>query len=197
MNGEIQNNSTKKAMVLENIKGILKKKHTWILIGTILSIFIAKSLFFSSGSGLTHKEFEDELKSMSDGKISIVDSEVIPDKDGESIYKAKWNGINIVIKIDKHEKMVLPYIVMSQPKYMLNEISIGQYQELITNLSRLADPKFSDSDSEHLITNDLNFNVVVMSGQEHSTSKHGISYSLAELDSNNTYSFIVQPEKKE
>lgn len=60
----------------------------------------------------------------------------------------------------------------------LNEISLGQYQQLIKVLSGIADSNLSEDEREHLVLNDLNFNNAMINGGDNSTSKNGLEYVL-------------------
>ncbi|MEN7388394.1 hypothetical protein [Bacillus licheniformis] len=175
-----------------DIKKAILKHRKWII--GVIGIFIIWYIFFGRNSGLTQKQFENKLSDLSDGMIRITDSRIEKTNDGSSVYMAKWNGLTITATVDGKNNIVLPYGVIAPSPNQMNEISLGQFQEVSKALSGVADSKLSKDDRDHLILNDLNFNEVVETGTKHSTSKNGKDYDI--IGSNGMFIFMVGDERK-
>lgn len=157
----------------------------WRVINThkrlIIAIFVIATvgyLVFGRSSGLTQEKFQDKIYKVSNGVIDINDSKIEKVNDGSSVYMAKWNGFTITASVDSKNRIIFPYGVIGLPSNQMDEISLGQYQEIMKALSSVADSKLSDEDKERLILNELNFNNVIETGTKHSASKNGIRYEL-------------------
>ncbi|POI14594.1 hypothetical protein C2145_20645 [Bacillus velezensis] len=148
------------------------------LIIAIVIIATVGYLVFGRSSGLTQDKFQDKIYKVSNGVIDINDSKIEKVNDGSSVYMAKWNGFTITASVDSKDRIIFPYGVIGLPSNQMDEISLGQYQEIMKALSSVADSKLSDEDKELLILNELNFNNVIETGTKHSASKNGIKYEL-------------------
>ncbi|PGP21060.1 hypothetical protein COA01_16100 [Bacillus cereus] len=192
--------SRKEILSLERLKELFTKKQTWILIGTIIGILIAKLLVFGSNSELTQEEFESKLKSVSDGKINLTFVELVKEKDGKAMYGANYEGVLITVVQDKDKHFVLPYgvtIPNGNGEKGVNEIILWKYQELITALVGVADQTLSAEERQRLINNDLDFNNQIMTGEWHSTTRNGLKYNLVgNINADTGYMFDIELEKK-
>ncbi|MDM5193632.1 hypothetical protein QUF93_13865 [Bacillus hominis] len=178
-----------------DLKEFVINNKTWIL--GIAGLLIICYFLFGKTNGLTREQFEDKLKEMSNGKIAIVDSEVSEITKDKSLYNASWNGMGISAGIDKDNNITMPFLIGIKPGGQINEITIGQYQELIQHISRIVDPKLSEEDAQHLITNELNFNNYIMNREKHSTIKHDIRYELSPGgDSAPWFTLMITPSKQ-
>ncbi|MEC0341955.1 MULTISPECIES: hypothetical protein [Bacillus] len=91
----------------------------------------------------------------------------------------------------------MPYGIMTPQSGKLNEISLGQYQQLIKVLSGIADSNLSEDEREHLVLNDLNFNNAMINGGDNSTSKNGLEYVLTgEGEPQLISTFLVKEKNK-
>ncbi|MES9696965.1 hypothetical protein ABWK42_06595 [Bacillus sp. JJ927] len=157
-------------------------------------------LFFrdSSGGGtLTQKEFENKLKDLSNGKITITDSKSKPfDKgDGTGLYTANWNGFMITSRLEKNGKLSNTYGVITKQAGYMDEISLGQYHDLIQYLIRISNPDLSVDDVQLIVDNELNFNQQIMTGEKHTTSKGGMYYQISGGEKPvNFYMFMIMDE---
>ncbi|MGG1104253.1 hypothetical protein ABES74_09320 [Bacillus subtilis] len=173
-----------------NTAKIINKHRRLIIV--VFGILIVLYFIFGRNSGLTQEQFENKLRDLSGGTINIEHSK-IEKGNYSATYFANWNGFLISAKVDKHNRLVLPYSVSSPPSGQMNEIALGQYQELMQVVSRIADSKLSKDDTEHLFLNDLNFNNVAIDGIDHSFSKNGIEYTLSGAkNSSNFYMLIIE-----
>lgn len=178
-----------------DLKEFIIKNKIWLLV--IAGVLIIGYFFFGGTSGLTKEQFEDELQKMSDGKIAIVDSEVAAITKDKSLYNASWNGIKISAGIDKDNNITMPFLIGTPPAGQVDEILLGQYQELIQHISRIADPKLSAEDAQHLIANELNFNNQIMTGEKHTAIKHDILFDLSGGGKSTTwFTFMITPSKQ-
>ncbi|WP_156575812.1 hypothetical protein [Bacillus luti] len=163
----------------------------------IAGLLIIGYFFFGRTNGVTKEQFEDKLNEMSDGKIAIVDSEVTLISKDKSLYTASWNGMGISAGVDKDNNITMPFLIGIKPGSQINEITIGQYQELIQHIIRINDPKLSEEDVQHLITNELNFNSYITNREKHSIIKHDIRYELSPGgDSAPWFTLVITPSKQ-
>lgn len=190
----------KNVINLEGLKELFTKKQTWISIGTIIGILIVRFFVFGGSSELTQEEFESKLKSVSDEKINLTFVKLVELDNGEDLYGANYEGVLITVAQDKDKHFVLPYIVTipnGDGDRGVNEIILGKYQELITSLVGVADPKLSVEERQRLINNDLDFNNQIMTGEGHSTTKNRLKYNLVGSTNSSTgYMFKIELDKK-
>ncbi|WP_439874947.1 hypothetical protein ACSLGG_02920 [Bacillus mycoides] len=156
-------------------------------------------IFFrgSSGGELTQKEFEDKLKEISNGKITITDSKAEPFEkgDGTGLYTANWNGFMISTRLEKNGKLANTYAVITKQAGYMDEIAIGQYHDLMQYLIRISNPKLSVDDVQMIVDNELNFNQQIMTGDKHTTSKDNMYYQISGGGKPiNFYSFLIMDE---
>ncbi|MED2869050.1 hypothetical protein P4263_26070 [Bacillus thuringiensis] len=171
------------------------------IIGVII-LFGVWFLFFRS-SGITTQEFEEKLKNLSNGKVMITQSGVAPvdsmDKSEGKIgmYIANWNGFMISTRVENNNKIEdKAFFIMSKQVNLMDEIAIGQYRELIQYVTRIANPKLSVDEVNHIVDNDLNFNNQIMTGGNNTTSKDGMVYELKGGGEAGVFTFVVSTEKQ-
>ncbi|MCY8549360.1 hypothetical protein MOD25_05520 [Bacillus haynesii] len=174
-------------------KAILKHKK-WIV--GVVGVLIIWYIFFGGNSGLTQKQFENKLSDLSDGMIQVTNPKIEKLSDEGFLYMADWNGFTITAKVDKKNNFILPYSVLAPQSGRLNEISLGQYQELIKTLSGIADSKLSGDERDHLVLNELNFSNWIINGGDASTSKNGLKYTLSGGGEPHRISTFIIQEKK-
>jgi len=173
------------------MKELFVQYRKWIV--AAVAILVIWKLAFGGNEGLTKEEFEEGLKTISDGRIVIADSKFINEKKN-SLYMAEWNGFTITAKVEDN-RLVLPYGILTYPVGQLDEISLGQYRQLAADLSGLADSKLSVDERNSLIDNELNFNHFIMNGGDYSTSKNGLNYLFSGATNPNVVStFLVKEE---
>ncbi|PGF05057.1 hypothetical protein [Bacillus toyonensis] len=165
----------------------------------VLVLLAVWFIFFrgSSSSGiLTQQEFEDQLKEMSNGKIVISDSKIKMYENGDGgVYTANWNGFMITDRVDKNKKLDRTFGVMTKQAGYMDEISIGQYHDLVVYLTRLSNPKMSVDEANVLIDTGLNFNQQITTGEVHETSKGDLYYKLSGGKKEiNFFSFLIMDE---
>lgn len=181
---------------MKKVQELMMKYRMWMV--GIAGVFFIWFFFFRGSDGLTQKEFEEHLKENSNGKIVVTEAKVEPYPNSKrSLYTAKWNGFLISANVDENGKMELPYGILTGPAGLLDEIALGQYQELMQGLSKMADPTLSQEEFERLILNDLNFNNQLMTGQEHTTSKNDLTYRLDGGGGPTTILTFLVTDKKE
>lgn len=167
-----------------------------IAVGILMVWFI---FFRGSGSSgiLTQQEFEDKLKEMSNGKIVISDSKIKMYESGDGgVYTANWNGFLITDRVDKNKKLDRTFGVMTKQAGYMDEISIGQYHDLVVYLTRLSNPKMSVDEANVLIDTGLNFNQQITTGEEHETSKGDLYYRLNGGKKDiNFFAFLIMDEE--
>ncbi|MFK8370384.1 hypothetical protein ACI702_19570, partial [Bacillus velezensis] len=101
------------------------------LIIAIVVIATVGYLVFGRSSGLTQEKFQDKIYKVSNGVIDINDSKIEKVNDGSSVYMAKWNGFTITASVDSKDRIIFPYGVIGLPSNQMDEISLGQYQEIM------------------------------------------------------------------
>ena len=159
----------------------------------VVGILILWRLLFGGDDGLSQEEFEEELKTLSDGQI-LVSNSGIAELEKESLYMADWNGFIIVTRVEKG-KLTLPYAIMTPQIDTMNEISIGQYRQLAASLSGVADSSLSVDERYSIVDNQLNFNSSLFVHREFTTAKGKFEYSLEGADSTTPFSsFTVYKE---
>ncbi|WP_462410392.1 hypothetical protein [Neobacillus sp. Marseille-QA0830] len=168
-------------------------------VGVILLLFIIawnyNGLRPSGINGWTQSQFEDEFRTMSNGKIDINDSEISQIKGDIALYMARWNGFKISAKVQNNH-LVLPFMVITPPVGQMNEILIRQYEELTQDLVGIADPQLSVEDRQLIIQNSLDFNNQVQNGTDNNTLKNGISYELKGGENPESFLFFMALESK-
>ena len=177
-----------------DIKKAILKHRKWII--GVIGIFIIWYILFGRNSGLTQKQFENKLSDLSDGMIQVTNPKIEKLSDEGFLYMADWNGFTIAARIDKKNNFILPFSILAPQSGRLNEIALGQYQELIKALSGVADPKLSMDERDHLVLHDLNFNNWIINGGNTSTSKNGLKYTLSGGGEPQSISTFIIEEKK-
>ncbi|GAB6460809.1 hypothetical protein bcgnr5390_10760 [Bacillus luti] len=176
-------------------KNYIEKYRLWI--AGVAAIFFVWFFFFRGDGSLTQSQFEEKLKSDSGGKITVTKGEISPISKGNGLYMGEWNGLKISAKADENRNILPPYWVVTPPAGLMDEIALGQYQELIQYVSMIADPSLSSKDAQHLINNELNFNNQIMTGEDHSTTKNNYKYELSGGGKETTwFSFMIVKDDK-
>lgn len=77
----------------------------------------------------------------------------------------------------------------------MDEISIGQYHDLVVYLTRLSNEKMSVDEANVLVDTGLNFNQQITTGEQHETSKGDLYYRLSGGKKDiNFFSFLIMDE---
>lgn len=166
----------------------------------IIGLLAIWLLFFRSSSGtLSQEEFENMIKDLSNGKITITDSKSNQfDKgDGTGLFTANWNGFMITSKLENNGKLSNTYSLITKQAGYMDEISLGQYHDLIQYLIRISNPDLSVNDVQLIVDNELNFNQQIMTGEKHTISKDNMYYQISGGGKpENFYSFMIMDENE-
>lgn len=151
------------------------------IIGVIILFGVWFLFFRSTGEKgvIPIDEFQNKLKEYSNGQIVLSDIKEEPAEIGGYVFQAKYNGFVITMGLDDDKKVRTDSLVVVGKRVGgMNEISIGQYHDLVLGVIRATNPKLSVDDAVHLLDNELNFNEQIMTGSDHTTSKNDMYYNL-------------------
>lgn len=168
------------------------------IIGVIVLIGVWFLFFRSNGGYISQKDFEDKIKDLSNGKVTITDSkiDVFESGKGEGLYTAKWNGFIISTGVNKSGKLENKFAIMTKQAGYMDEIAIGQYHELMTYMIRISNPKLSVDEVNLLVDNELNFNQQILTGEKHTTSKGDRYYQMSGGEKPiNFFMFMIMDEE--
>jgi hypothetical protein len=152
------------------------KHKFWILAGVV--VVILAYIFFGGEEGIAKDEFEDQIREFSSGTMQITDSKIEHLAGDEYMYTGHFNQLVITAKSDKDGNLRLPFGILTQPTGQMDEISLGQYQQMILALNTIAEPDLSEEDRFDLVNEGLDFNNAIMNGTESLISSNGLSYRL-------------------
>lgn len=168
------------------------------IVGVLLLLVVWFIFFRGSGSSgiLTQQEFEDKLKEMSNGKIVISDSKIkMYESEDGGVYSANWNGFMLSSRVNKDKKLDRTFSIITKQAGYMDEISIGQYHDLVVYLTRLSNEKMSVDEANVLVDTGLNFNQQITTGEQHETSKGDLYYRLSGGKKDiNFFSFLIMDE---
>lgn len=151
------------------------------IIGVIILFGVWFLFFKSTGEKgvIPIDKFQNKLKEYSNGQIVLSDIKEEPAEIGGYVFQAKYNGFVITMGLDDDKKVRTDSLVVVGKRVGgMNEISIGQYHDLVLGVIRATNPKLSVDDAVHLLDNELNFNEQIMTGSDHTTSKNNMYYNL-------------------
>ncbi|MGN4423550.1 hypothetical protein ACTFQN_06815 [Bacillus cereus group sp. MYBK30-1] len=151
------------------------------IIGVIILFGVWFLFFRSTGEKgvIPIDEFQNKLKEYSNGQIVLSDIKEEPAEIGGYVFQAKYNGFVLTLGLDDDKKVKTDAIAFVAKRVGgMNEISIGQYHDMVLNIIRLTNPKLSEEDAQHILDNELNFNEQIMTGSDHTTSRNDLYYNL-------------------
>lgn len=90
--------------------------------------------------------------------ITLTDSNIKPYNSGDGgLYMANWHGFTISTRVDKNDKLVNKYGIITKQAGYMDEIALSQYHDLVQYLIRISNPKLSIDEVQLLVDKSVNF----------------------------------------